>query len=311
MGLVRFQPSRRSAGPPEYKEFDIQASGSTSNDGNYVVAVSTTLTLTVSGQGELVAETMSTGTLTIINGIAELDVFNGWLNKLQQPFDHSYNKSIGDPTSHIWDGSGDPTPPSYAILVVDDSDGSGSTFEYYYGCVLSEIEISVEEGEVVMFTLNFERKGTNLDGSELGTTPVYGDYPSSISYILWSDVTITKEIGSGWASTGALTNVSSFSATITQNAEKKFRISGADEPVGIDLVGFEVSGSLDFDYDNLDEADEITGDLRGDLVLVFGSAGQIDFDVVTFEGFPMDASPDELMTASVDFTCDTVTFGYI
>ena len=26
MGLVRFQPSRRSAGPPEYKEFDIQAS---------------------------------------------------------------------------------------------------------------------------------------------------------------------------------------------------------------------------------------------------------------------------------------------
>ncbi len=26
MGLVRFQPSRRSAGSPEYKEFDIQAS---------------------------------------------------------------------------------------------------------------------------------------------------------------------------------------------------------------------------------------------------------------------------------------------
>ncbi len=237
----------------------------------------------------------------------EADVFDAFLNKATQPFDHTYNKAQGDDSQHV--AAGGTTPASYTLLVVDDSDGTGSTFEYYYGCVLSEVEISIEEGEVVMITLNFERKGSDLTGTEKSTgTHSYGTYPSTVAYVLWSDVTITKEAASGWTTTGQILNASSFSATITQNAEKKFRISGSNEPEGIDLVGYEVSGSMDFDYDNLDEADEIIGDKRGDLVVVFGSSGQIDFDVVTFEGFPMDASPDELMTASVDWTCDTVTY---
>ncbi len=79
------------------------------------------------------------------------------------------------------------------------------------------------------------------------------------------------------------------------------------------MVGYEVSGSLDFDYDNLDEYVEITGDKRGNLVIVFTDAGgagvgTLDIDVVTFEAFPMDASPDELMTASIDFSANTVTY---
>lgn len=248
-------------------------------------------------------------TTNVTIGSEEADVFDAFLNKAGQPFDHAYNKQTGDDSSHS-DDSGT-TPASYTILVVDDANasaGAGTTFEYYYGCVLSEVEISVEEGEVVMVTLNFERKGSDLDGSEEDAAHLYGTYPTTVAYILWSDVTLTKENASGWTVTGQLSNVSSFSATVTQNAEKKFRISGADEPVGIDLVGYEVSGSMDFDYDNLIEADEITGDKRGNIVVVFGTAGTMDFDVVTFEGFPMDASPDELMTASVDWTCDTVTY---
>lgn len=237
----------------------------------------------------------------------EADIFDAFINKASQPFDHTYNKATGDDSTHS--SGGGTTPPSYTILVVDDSDGSGSIFEYYYGCVLSEVEISIEEGDVVMVTLNFERKGSDLTGTAKSTaTHNYGTYPTAISYVLWSDVTITKQSSSGWTTTGQLNNVSSFSATITQNAEKKFRISGSDEPEGTNLVGYEVSGSMDFDYDNLNEANEIIGDKRGDLVLVLGTAGNIEFNVVTFEGFPMDASPDELMTASVDWSADTVTY---
>ncbi len=271
-----------------------------------------------SPRGKIDEDTLSielymTDNLAVTGGASmSVDVFDGWFNKPNETFDHTYNKATGDSAAHADDAG--IIPPSYSILVQDDSDGTGSVFEYYYGCVLSEIEVNISEGEVVMVTLNFERKGSLLTAVEKsGGTHNYGTYPPAVDYVLWSGVTITKEGASGWTNTGQITNASNLSFTISQGAEKKFRISGAAEPVGIDLVGYEVSGSLDFDYDNLDEYVEITGDKRGNLVIVFTDAGgagvgTLDIDVVTFEAFPMDASPDELMTASIDFSANTVTY---
>lgn len=247
--------------------------------------------------------TMTTNTVIDTN---EADIFDGFLNKTSQVFDHTYNKATGDDSQHI--ALGGTTPASYTILVVDDSNGSTpSVYEYYYGCVLDEVEVSIEEGEPVMFTMNFERQGSELTATEKSTaTHTYGTYPTSIDYILWSDVTLTK--GGSFNTTGQLVNVSSFDVTVSQNAEKKFRISGSNECEGISLVGYEVSGSMEFDYDDLVEFTEITGDFRGTLAILFGTAGTMTMDSVTYEAFPLDASPDELLTASVDYSCDSVSY---
>lgn len=263
----------------------INIEGSTSNDGTYIIDTVVALTITLSNYDDLAAEAMTSGNLVITKVYA---------------FDHSYNKSVTV--------SGN-LPISYTILA---KETSNAVYEYYRGCVLSEVEFSVEEGSIIMVTLNFERIGSDLGAVEAGGDDSYGTYPTTITYTLWSDATVTKQNNDaldGWTNAEQLLNVSSLSFTVSQNAEKKFRVSGSREAESIDLVGFEVSGSMDFDYNDLNEYDEISGDKRGDLLVDLGSAtGKIILEDVTYEGFPMDASPDELMTASVDISADTATF---
>jgi len=262
---------------------------------------------------------VGSGTFTSL-ATYKADAYNKWLigNVIATEglvFDHTYNKASFNSLS----------PPSYTIIIVDDGTDQTDTptvYELYYGCVLSEVEISIAEGEIVMLKLNFERSHSKFyeTASAAGLASAeFGLYPTSIGYILWSDVKIYKyATGSSWQGTDAsdtveLAIVSNFTSTVSQSGEKKFRISGQETPEGIDLVGYEVKGSMDMDYDNIEELDEIQNATTGEGIIRVelgsgGSLGNVDFIGTVFEGFPMDASPDQLLTASVDFSSDTVTF---
>ncbi len=226
-------------------------------------------------------------------------------------FDHTYNRATNNGLS----------PVSFTIVLMDDGTLQTSTptvYEVYYGCVLSEVEFSIGEGEEVKVSLTFDRKYSEYfeTASSAGlSTAEFGLYPTSISYVMWSDAKIYKmATGSSWQGSDAsdtqeLENVSSFTCTISQNAEKKFRISGQATPESIDLVGYEVKGSMDMDYDNLNQIDEIQGTTgEGVISVSLGTMGTMTLTGTVFEGFPMDASPDSLLTAGVDYSSDTVVF---
>ncbi len=227
------------------------------------------------------------------------DIFDGWLLKSTENFTHTYNKATDTALN---------SPPSYTILV---KENGGAVFEYYTGCVFDEVEFGIAAKEVVTVTMNFERANSLLTTTEALGTDAYGTYPT-VTYVMWSDVTVTKqnnEADDDWATAAAIINMETMNFTVSQGAEKKFRVSGSRQCSSIDLVGFETSGGLDFDYDDLLEYQEITGDNRGDLKVNFGSSvGSATLEDVTYEAFPMDASPDELMTASVDFSADTIAY---
>ena len=248
------------------------------------------------------------------------DLYNKWLvgNVIATEgltFDHTYNKASFSSLS----------PPSYTIVIVDDGTdqtGTPTVYEVYYGCVLSNVSFSIEEGEVVMVTLDFERSHSKYYTSAAAaglSSAEWGLYPTSISYIMWSDVKIYKRAtGSSWQGSDAsdsteLSIVSSMSFEVSQSAEKKSRISGQDTPEGIELVGFEVKGSLDMDYDDTEQLDEIQNATTGEGTIrvelgASASLGNVDLTGTVMESFPMDASPDELLTASVNFTSDTIAF---
>jgi hypothetical protein len=229
----------------------------------------------------------------------DADVFDGFLLKSTENFDHTYNKATN--TALL-------APPSYTILV---KETDGAVYEYYTGCILNEVEFGITAKEVVKVTFNFERAGSDLTTTEATGDDTYGTYPS-VTYVMWSDVTVTKqnnEADDDWTTAAAIINMETLNFTVSQGAQKKFRISGARQAASIDLVGFGVEGSLDFDYDDLNEYTEIASDNRGDLSVAFGaSVGSLIIEDVTYEGFPMDASPDELLTASVDFSADTIAY---
>lgn len=265
-----------------------------------------TITNKVGGTPFTSLSTYNVDTLTAF-GIGNLTTGNEGLI-----FDHTYNKSTLNGLS----------PASFTIVVMDDGTTQTSTpsvVEVYYGCVLSEINVSIGEGEVVKVSLTFDRQYSKfyltLAAAGLSTAE-FGSYPTSLDYIMWSDVYIYKTLtGSSWQGSDAsdtveLANVSSFDVTVSQSAEKKFRISGQDTPEGIELLAFEVKGSMDMDYDDTEQLDEIQDAITGEgiITVTLGSTFTITLQGTVFEGFPMDASPDQLLTAGVDYSSDTIVF---
>ena len=215
----------------------------------------------------------------------------------------------------IFEEDYDVATKTYVFLISNHTAPSSATYlEYYYGCILDEAEISIEEGEVIMVSLTFSRQVFVPSESELhvNSSNTYNAYPSTITYLLWSDVTISKVAASGWTNTGTLTNVSSFTITVAQGGEKKFRIDGTKIPKDLHLGTFEVSGSMTVDFDDFSEIVEVTNETGVNILLVLspaaGTMGQITLLGVAYEGTPYDSEPNSLITIDVDWTADAITF---
>ncbi|KKN31652.1 hypothetical protein LCGC14_0821700 [marine sediment metagenome] len=209
----------------------------------------------------------------------------------------------------------DVAPTSYVFIISDNTNPSASTnLEYYYGCTLDEIEITIEEGEPIGLSMSFIRSHFLSSASELhvSSSNTYNAYPATIVYLLWSDVTISKVAATGWTNTGVLPNVSSMTITVSQGGEKKFRINGSKMPKDVHFGEFMISGSMTIDYDNLDEITEVESEKEGDLeVVISPTAGLVATITLTgsvYEGFPFDSEVNSLITADVDYSSDAVTF---
>ena len=216
----------------------------------------------------------------------------------------------------IFEEDYDVATSSYAFLISDVENPTGATtdyLEYYYGCTLDEIEISIEEGEAVKLSMSFLRQYFKSSQSELhvSTSNTYTAYPASISYILWSDITIAKS-GGDWDNTGTLTNVSSMTITVSQGGEKKYRINGTKIPKDLHFGEFMVTGSMTVDFDDFNEISEVENERSGDVVVTIaptaGTLATITLSGTAYEGAPYDSEVNSLITIDIDYGSDAVTF---
>ncbi len=106
----------------------------------------------------------------------------------------------------IFNESYDVLPDSYAFLIADVEDPTGVSaddLEYYYGCMLDEIEISIEEGEPIKLSLSFIRKYFDSSNVELHNSADFSiDCTSeTVTFADANPDTITRASGS-WVTSG-------------------------------------------------------------------------------------------------------------
>ncbi|KKN31653.1 hypothetical protein LCGC14_0821710 [marine sediment metagenome] len=154
---------------------------------------------------------------------------------------------------------------------------------------------------------------TNTTETELifDSVQTYKAYPSVISYLLWSDVSLTKS-GGDWDNVGVVSNISSFTFSVAQGGEKKFRINQSKLPKDVHFGEFVVSGSMTVDYDNFEEIGEVENERSGDIIVAItptaGLVATITLVNSAYEGAPYDSEVNSLITIDVDFSSDSATF---
>ena len=206
---------------------------------------------------------------------------------------------------------------SYTFLICDDpTPVNNDQFEYYYGCILNEVELVIAEGEPIKATLTFMRRNSLITITEQHVSGgnVYTAYPTIGAYLLWTQVTVTKKTGTGWTngSDKELDFLSEISLSVNQGGEKKFRLDQSDLCKGIHFGGFEVTGSMTLDHDDGEEAEEVELQTWGDLEIAINDgapAGTITLTNVSYEGYPFDSSVNSLITVDIDLVADEVAFG--
>ena len=125
----------------------------------------------------------------------------------------------------IFNESYDVAPTSYVFLIANNTDPTSATLlEYYYGCYLNELEITIEEGEPIMFTLTFQRQTMVDSVTELhsATAAVVTDATSNtVTFADANPDTIARASGD-WAADGlkagmriTITNSTSNNTTYT------------------------------------------------------------------------------------------------
>jgi hypothetical protein len=207
----------------------------------------------------------------------------------------------------------DTSTPTYAFGVSNNSAFTGGTyFEYYYGCVLSTVELSFSEGEVITATFNFSVQTSVFSATELHApvSATYTAYPATITYALWSDISAFAKSG-GFATDDdlyALKNVNELSISIDQNVEKLWRLDGQAYPAKVHLSGFDVTGSFTIDHEGITQVAEAIAKSVGGLAITLSSVGTITLTDVTYDETTFDTEPNALVTMDISFTASDITF---
>ncbi len=104
----------------------------------------------------------------------------------------------------IFEEDYDVAPTSYTFLIANNSDPASATFlEYYYGCMLDELELTIEEGEPIALSLSFIKKNMTPQTSDVHLSPDV-DIDCTGNTVTFADAnpdTITRTSGS-WITDG-------------------------------------------------------------------------------------------------------------
>lgn len=210
----------------------------------------------------------------------------------------------------LFDSTYDVATPSYGFLFMNSTDASGNYFEYYYGCTFTEFEVTLTEGEEIKLVLTFMCQTSDVGGaSELhdtGTT-TYTAYPDITKYYLWSDIASIIKSGD-FTNADTFTSISEFSITVTQEAEKLWRIAGQKYPSAIHMSGFEVTGSFTLDHEDKNQIDEMEDEVNGIITITVTTMGSFTLSGVTFDEGTFDTEPNSLLTMDVSFGADDIAF---
>jgi hypothetical protein len=272
----------------------ITVAGSTSNDGTYTVATLTATVLTLILADSLVAETNTTTTITFT--VASLNFYDTFLISTADDFDESFAVSS-----------------SYTFFIPDNvsTPSSSTDFEYYYGCVLKELEISISEGDPnISLTATFDVQYYVFSATELHTSTgaVYSAHPSSITYLLWTDASFVK---TGFTNNTNLYKLQEFSMTINQNYEKVWTISGTRYACDHFVGAYEVSGSFTNLYNNLTELHDEFDDLDGIITVGISrttSSISMALSDLTFDSLSLDSATNEMQTVDAEYTARRCAF---
>lgn len=201
---------------------------------------------------------------------------------------------------------------SYTFLIPDDNTPANSDlFEYYFGCVLSELEISISEGEPnIILTATFDVQINLFSSSELfaPVSATYTAHPASSTYLLWSDVGLAK---ASFQDNGAVTSIQEIDFTVNQNYSKIFTLNTERFATFNVVEGYETSGSLvAINLDSTTIWDEYD-DLDGEIVITIARTTSpivITLEKSVFDVQSVDSAPNEMQTIDADFSGELCDF---
>jgi len=201
---------------------------------------------------------------------------------------------------------------SYTLFIPDNITPASSTdFEYYYGCVLKDVELVISEGDPnIILTATFDVQTYTFTTTEahapVGAT--YTAHPSGLTYLLWSDVALAK---ANFAVNGSVTSIQELNFTVNQNYSKIWTINGQKYATKNVVEGYEVDGSFTYLYENLTEFHDEYNDLDGDMTVTITRTTSpivITIDDMTIDTLSVDSAPNELQTVDGDFTATLLDF---
>jgi len=177
--------------------------------------------------------------------------------------------------------------------------------------VLKVIELTVSEGEPnIVISATFDVQYYEFVNTEkhASTSATYSAYPSTVSYLLWSDVGITK---SNFNVNGSILNIQELSISVNQNYEKVFTLANVNYAKSNVVQGYDVTGSMTALYKNLtdwhNEEDKLDGNLS---IAIARTTSNIDIilDKMILDSISVDSAPNEMQTLDVSYTAELCDF---
>ena len=174
---------------------------------------------------------------------------------------------------------------SYTLLFK--ASGNSTRWAYSLGNRLSSISYDVKDGEAIKVEVGVEGAGFDTATADPFTTPTYGTWTNSASYI-WSDTSVTK--GANWAVPGAINEVSGFSFKASWGVKKKWHLNQGNLPARVQQTGYEADGSMTLDLENGEQYDAIVDQEGGDLTIPISTTYTVTLTNAKFKDgeFPVD-----------------------
>jgi hypothetical protein len=226
------------------------------------------------------------------------------------PLDHVAELSVEVPlqTDTNWlliQDIDDATLKQYSLLVLV-TVGATTYRVYGRGVYLDEVTVGTETNAVITAKIKFSVG--RWDGVYTAAQHTETEEAASTTVPqVWKDGKVTKVVASGWTTTGDQDHVQAWEITIKNNYKKKHGWTNL-YPRDQQEEGFDVSGSITFDFENLAELTELLSENEGDIDFFTETTDKITAEDVTFDNIDIDIAELVLLEQKIPFTADDVSF---
>jgi hypothetical protein len=235
---------------------------------------------------------------------------NSRIRQFKPPLDHIAELSVEVPlqTDTNWlliQDIDDAALKQYSLLVMITI---GATVYRLYGrgVYLEEVTVSTETKALIKTKITWSIG--RWDGVYVAAQHTETEEAASTTVPqVWKDGKVTFVVASGWTTTGDMDHAQAWSITIKNNYQKRHGWTNL-YPRDQQEEGFDVSGSITFDMEDLAILTELLAENTGDIDFFTEATDKITATGVDFENVDFDMAEIKLIDLEVPFTADDVSF---